>query len=95
MKKITLSKETLRVLTAQEAGQVAGGIKPTLQPIERCAQPISFPQICPDTQGCPPATAGCPPATVGCPPATQGCPPQTVVTRPQAKCAICPAEPLS
>jgi len=94
MKKISLSKETLRVLTSQEADQVAGGLPVSTLPIERCPAPISNPEPCnPQTYACP--TAGCPPYTTNCP-ATANCPPPTTTTptRPQARCPACPADPL-
>ena len=93
MKKISLSKETLRVLTAHEADQVAGGLPPSTRPIERCPEPISNPEPCnPQTYACP--SVGCPPYTTNCP-ATANCPPPTTSpTRPQARCPACPVDPL-
>ena len=93
MKKISLSKQTLRVLTAQETSQVAGAA--VTMPATRC---VSQEHPCPETEICPTwncqtnncsATCNC---TVGC--ATNGCatqggclPPTT--NRPGARCA-CP-----
>ncbi|MDC8015634.1 class I lanthipeptide [Tahibacter soli] len=89
MKKISLSKETLRVLTAQEAEQVAGGLPPSTIPEARCPAPISNPEPCnPPTYACP--TNGCPPYTTNCPATTNCPPPQTSPTRPQARCPACP-----
>ena len=101
MKKITLSKQTLRVLTAQETGQVAGGRPPTLHP---CVGLPSEIEVCDTTEGgctgpsvgCPPPTAGCPPPSAGCTSPTVGCPPnETNPTRSQGHgpCAFCPIEP--
>ena len=81
MKKIDLSKETLRVLTAQETRHVAGGFD-TERPRTQCFihEPTRGPGCDPvsaspcATDACPGPTVGCPPApTLGCPPATQGC----------------------
>lgn len=90
MKKISLSKETLRVLTSQEAEQVAGGLPVSVLPEARCPPPASNnPDTCnPPTNQCP--SAGCPPYTTNCPATTNCPPPQTVATRPQARCPACP-----
>jgi hypothetical protein len=94
MKKIDLSKQTLRVLTAQESGLVAGGA--ITMPRTRC--PTSQMPECEDTNACPTAyncptgacTATCA-CTVGCATnncGTNGCPPATT-NNPRARCA-CP-----
>lgn len=85
MKKISLGKQTLRVLTAQEAGQVAGGA--ITMPVTRC--PTSQMPECTDTAYCQTYTCNCTVnCTVGCPVQTQGCPPATT-NNPRNKCA-CP-----
>ena len=81
MKKISLSRETLRVLTAQETGNVAGGA--VTMPQTRCATDCTNTDIC-ETANCS-ATCYC---TVGCTPQTQDCPPPTT-NNPRARCA-CP-----
>lgn len=95
MKKINLSKETLRVLTAQEATEVAGGATITCIPRAACGEsrPVTACETsrCP-TEGCPPATSDCPPATSACP-ATSDCPPTSAVrctteTRVRPRCVI-------
>ena len=97
MKKISLSKETLRVLTAQEATQVAGGATITCIPRAACGEsrPVTACETsaCP-TDGCPPATDTCtcpPPATTNCPPATSDCPVSEALcteTRRRPRCVI-------
>ena len=86
MKKISLSKETLRVLTAHEAVHVAGGALVTrrddcteTRPVNICGTTGACPTAaCPSgacpTNTCPPTTA-CPPTlTSQCPEPTQVCP---------------------
>ncbi len=93
MKKIQLSKETLRVLTANEAELVAGGVSNTCIPKQGPCGTESVPVAACATNNCPPQTDGCP--TVGCPPQTNactaacptaGCPPTETRRRP--RCAI-------
>ena len=56
MKKLTLSKESLRVLTAQEAEQIAGaGYVPTRSPYE-C---YSLQAACVQTARCPQTAGNC------------------------------------
>jgi hypothetical protein len=71
MKKIQLSKETLRVLTANEAELVAGGVSNTCIPKQGPCGTESVPVNACATNNCPPQTDGC--VTVTCPPATNGC----------------------
>lgn len=76
MKKIQLSKETLRVLTANEAELVAGGVSNTCIPKQGPCGTESVPINACATNNCPPETDGCPSGTcptATCPPVTQGC----------------------
>jgi hypothetical protein len=90
MKKISLSKETLRVLTTQEAANVAGGALVTRRddcnPTETrpatgcgtatgaCPSAACPTNTCP-TNGCTTTiTAGCPPLSAQCPEPSQVCP---------------------
>jgi len=87
MKKISLGKETLRVLTAQETADVAGGAlvtrrddcNPTeTRPATGCGTAtVTCPSAACPTNTCPPTTtsAACPPTlSAQCPPQTQVCP---------------------
>ena len=84
MKKISLSKETLRVLTAQEAADVAGGALVTRR--DDCNPTETRPAT-----GCGTATVTCPSAacpTNTCP--TNGCPTTTSVPCPPTLTSQCP-----
>lgn len=94
MKKIQLSKETLRVLTANESELVAGGVSNTCIPKQGPCGTESVPVAACATNNCPPPTDGCATAacTVGCPPQTNnctaacptnGCPPTETQRRPR------------
>ena len=85
MKKIDLSKQTLRVLTAHESGMVAGGA--ITMPRTRC--PTSQMPECEDTATC--QTANCTntcACTGTCACGTADCPPATT-NNPRVRCA-CP-----
>jgi hypothetical protein len=71
MKKIALSKETLRVLTAQETRHVAGGINSRAQ-CETAWDQMCLTHYFSCADDCNPS-AGCTQPTQGCPPQTQGC----------------------
>jgi hypothetical protein len=97
VKKIQLSKETLRVLTSNEAELVAGGVSNTCipkqgpcgtetVPVNACASnncTVDCPTAGCPTAGCPPQTQGC---SVGCPTAGPAC--TTTETRRRPRCVI-------
>ena len=72
MKKIILSKQTLRVLTTQESAEVAGGATVTCIPRAACVETRNYPTCGQPTNGCPP------PATSTCNCPTRGCPNTTL-----------------
>ena len=90
MKKISLSKETLRVLTAQETADVAGGALVTRR--DDCNPTETRPAT-----GCGTATNACPSAacpsaacpSAACPPITTGCPPTLSSQCPEPS-QVCP-----
>ncbi len=70
MKKITLSKQTLRVLTSNETELVGGGATETCIPKRACVETRNYPTCGQFTLNCPPPTDTCncpPPNTVNCP----------------------------
>ena len=85
MKKISLSKETLRVLTAHEAVHVAGGALVTRR--DDCNPTETRPAT-----GCGTATGACPSAACPsntCPPLTTACPP-TLSSQCPEPTQVCP-----
>lgn len=92
MKKISLSKETLRVLTTQEIAGVAGGALITRR--DDCVTETRPVNVCNPSAACPSAacpvnTSACPTTTTnGCPQLSDRCPPQTQICPESRFCPV-------